>query len=153
MLYTGAPPSLNRKKGNKNRSIPGNVLLAFLVDSNLIDVLDPNLEAKKEEISEFLEDLKELGIGEQAETGMNRIEPVIETGNVGLEESSAVQKLSSQWAPLELCFGLPLFNDEANRVISQKVLLLLPTVYYYSCISIIIWWVSCYLLAAMAGFP
>ena len=88
--------------------------------------LDPSLEAKKEEISEFLEDLKELGIGEQIETPVSRNEPVSETSNTGLEEeessSAAVQKLSSQWVPLELCFGLPLFNDEANRIISQKVL-------------------------------
>lgn len=37
------------------------------------------------------------------------------------EESQAVQNLSMRWAPLDLCFGIPLFNDEANRDISQKV--------------------------------
>lgn len=49
--------------------------------------------AKKEEISEFLEGLRELGIGEQQPqeaTTMEKNEPVLETSETGLEESPAV---------------------------------------------------------------
>ena len=83
------------------------------------------MQAEEEEITEFLEDLKELGIGEQSqqETPAPKVaELVSETGSDEEEaESPAIQKLTSQWVPLELCFGIPLFNDEANRRISEKV--------------------------------
>ncbi len=83
--------------------------------------LDADVLANKEEISEFLEDLRELGIGDQSPVSVKKEEPVLETSITGIEESPAIQKLSSQWVPLELCFGIPLFDDETNRSISQKV--------------------------------
>ena len=90
------------------------------------NVLDPSLRAREEEISEFLEDLKELGIGEQS-ISSNKPHPSTPVSTVGdsmLNEELplSVRKLASDWVPLELCFGIPLFSEEANRTVSEKVI-------------------------------
>ena len=86
-------------------------------------MLDPSLRAREEEISEFLEDLKELGIGEQS-ISSNKPHPSSPISTVGDSEElpPSVRKLASDWVPLELCFGIPLFSEEANRTVSEKVI-------------------------------
>lgn len=32
------------------------------------------------------------------------------------------KRLVSEWVPLELSFGIPLFNEQANKVVCDKVL-------------------------------
>ena len=92
---------------------------------------------EKQKITEFLQDMQELGIGDPttpvpqpppddpstsaaatsaAETSM--------AGRQGVEGCglSAVEKrLVSEWVPLGLNFGIPLFDEEANRIVCEKV--------------------------------
>jgi len=83
--------------------------------------------AKQHEISEFLDDLRELGIGEVKQTRVREQTPVesrMEEQN-GTDSAElmppAVQRIATEWVPLELSFGIPLFSERANQVICDKV--------------------------------
>ena len=43
-----------------------------------------------------------------------------ETGDNG-SMSAVERKLMSEWVPLCLSFGIPLFDEEANKIVSEKV--------------------------------
>lgn len=76
---------------------------------------------RKIEITEFLEDLKEIGIG--TEVASNVSPPVIDPVSV-TEPDQMIQQDSDndrQWVPLELCFGIPLFDPVANESVCNKV--------------------------------
>lgn len=90
------------------------------------------LKLSDEEISEFLDDLRELGIGEQSQpdtpnTSLNQTgsqpssTPSSDPNDKESDVPESVRKLSSEWVPLELCFGVPLFSDETNKSVCQKV--------------------------------
>ena len=85
----------------------------------------PSNEQQKAEISEFLDDLRELGIGDPlspittADDGPCSIPAQTESEESTL--SPVQQKLASEWVPLELSFGVPLFNQRANRAVCDKV--------------------------------
>ena len=148
LLRTGAPPQLQHT-GNSDRG----------QSSKGARRKQPTAEekAKQSEISDFLEDLKELGIDEpkvaktssnpsstaQGEThseGQNGTETASrshsdnttgedsgsgEAGDcvVNSEDSMtpSQKKLFEEWVPLELSFGIPLFSDDANRTVCDKV--------------------------------
>ena len=75
-----------------------------------------------EEISEFLDDLRELGIGDQAQATSNQSShPPAECNEESVAVPESVHKLASEWVPLELCYGVPLFSDETNKSVCQKV--------------------------------
>ena len=88
-------------------------------------------KAKNAEISSFLEDLRELGIG-QSQTPPND-PPETQNGTAtdeeshsnlenGIETLSPVEKkIASEWVPLELSFGIPLFSDDDNKAVCDKV--------------------------------
>ena len=105
-------------------------------------------KAKQSEISDFLEDLKELGIGDpksnntpgvtdqeaessagnQHQNGIKTARKENGTSEAGgdsfySEESMTPfqKKLLEEWLPLELSFGIPLFSDDANRIVCGKV--------------------------------
>ena len=93
-------------------------------------------KTKNAEISSFLDDLRELGIG-QSQTG-EATETTVQNGmgaeerspSVSEEESDAMsrveRKLASEWVPLELSFGIPLFSDKDNTAVCDKVSPALP---------------------------
>ena len=92
---------------------------------SLASFTDPSQKARQKEISEFLEDLRELGIGEQpaALSAAGSHTPNAKDNEEQEEETSpAMCKLLHDWVPLELSFGIPLFDDEANRSVSDKVM-------------------------------
>lgn len=100
-------------------------------------------------ISEFLQDMQELGIGdvspslltpssprgngtktspslqssqERGEAGPSRMvgaEEVVGGNGCGL--SAVERRLVSEWVPLGLNFGIPLFDEEANKLVCKKV--------------------------------
>ena len=95
------------------------------------------------EIAEFLDDLKELGIGDLDSPGV-REDTSINTGKMpgetidgdgptssstqqGREESPAVEltpseaALEEEWVVLEMFYGIPLFCEEANKAVCEKV--------------------------------
>lgn len=83
--------------------------------------------AKQHEISEFLDDLRELGIGEVKQSQVREqmsVESRMEEQN-GTDSAElmppAVQRIATEWVPLELSFGIPLFSERANQVICDKV--------------------------------
>ncbi len=103
---------------------------------------------KQSKISEFLQDMQELGIGEPAPppllptTTTTTTTPEIgtEQSYVGNPDSSSTlsgmdkamekepsgltaveRRLASEWAPLGLHFGIPLFDEEANKIVCEKV--------------------------------
>ena len=145
LLRTGAPPQQKKPKDQSTTS------------TNRKQQPSAEDKAKQSEISNFLEDLKELGIdepktptateqgsssqegtasssGQQLQTGTGTA-PVSHSNNTsngqengasdGLyceESMSPLQrKLLEEWLPLELSFGIPLFSDEANRTVCDKV--------------------------------
>ena len=146
-LRTGAPPQQKKAKGQGSTS------------TNRKQQPSAEEKAKQSEISNFLEDLKELGIdepktptatelaatatqegtasnssGHQLQNGTGTV-PVSHSDDTsngkdtgtsdGLyreETMSPLQrKLLGEWLPLELSFGIPLFSDEANRTVCDKV--------------------------------
>ena len=91
----------------------------------------PSDEQKKTEISEFLDDLRELGIGDPKSPtaeGPGSSPPLsADTATSAESETHSAmtpvqQKLAQEWVPLELSFGVPLFNQRANRAICDKVI-------------------------------
>jgi hypothetical protein len=96
------------------------------------------------EIAEFLDDLKELGIGDLDSPGV-REDTSINTGKMpgetidgdgptssstqqGREESPAVEltpseaALEEEWVVLEMFYGIPLFCEEANKAVCEKII-------------------------------
>ena len=146
LLRTGAPPQ--QQTGSYDRGQSSKRKQPTAED-----------QAKQSEISDFLEDLKELGIDEPKvaptvttpppstqeqtpsegqngtetasgshsddSTGKEKDGGTSETGGcvVYSEESMtpSQKKLFEEWLPLELSFGIPLFSDDANRTVCDKV--------------------------------
>ncbi|XP_019851083.1 PREDICTED: protein FAM91A1-like [Amphimedon queenslandica] len=76
---------------------------------------------RKIEITEFLEDLKEIGIGTEAASNVSP--PVMDPVTV-TESDQMIQQDSDndrQWVPLELCFGIPLFDPVTNESVCNKI--------------------------------
>ena len=141
LLRTGAPPQQKRTKGQSASS------------SSRKQQPSAEEKAKQSEISNFLEDLKELGIdepktptatkqdsstqegtaasgdGQQQEQNGTGTTPVShsndgkESDGIYCEESMSPlqKKLLEEWLPLELSFGIPLFSDDANHTVCDKV--------------------------------
>ncbi len=94
-------------------------------------------KTKNAEISSFLDDLRELGIGqsqteEPTETTVQNgteAEEISRSDN-SEEESDTMspveRKIASEWVPLELSFGIPLFSDKDNTAVCDKVSPALP---------------------------
>ena len=111
MLRTGAPPTAHahrrRRKPSPKKQKP-----------------TAEEKAKQHEISEFLDDLRELGIGE-AHPVRERTQTPVDSRT--LEPSadvlvpSAVQRMAEEWTPLNLSYGIPLFSERANQAICDKV--------------------------------
>ena len=69
---------------------------------------------QKSTISAFLKDLQELGIGEHMRgTGVG--------GAIKPEVSVEREAINTDWVPLEMSFGIPLFNEAANNSVCNKV--------------------------------
>ena len=133
LLKTGAPPT-SKKPHPSNRSAQGSVHSRQET---------AEAKAKQTEISDFLDDLRELGIGQPKSPiveSESRIEPPQngtttsqhshssaevsgpETSNQSHSEATPAQKkLASEWVPLELSFGIPLFSDKDNKAVCDKV--------------------------------
>ena len=146
LLRTGAPPQLKKTKDRSTTS------------TNRQQQPSAEEKAQQSEISNFLEDLKELGIdepktptatdqgsavreGTASGTGSGQQQNGTGTAHVshsgdasngkedgassGLycEESMSPEqrKLLDEWLPLELSFGIPLFSDDANHTVCDKV--------------------------------
>ena len=113
MLRTGAPPNAHtprRRVGKKTSP----------------KTQKPTAEerAKQHEISEFLDDLRELGIGEARPTRERTQTPVDSKPldpSAEVPVSSAVQRMAAEWVPLNLSYGIPLFNERANQAVCDKV--------------------------------
>lgn len=72
-----------------------------------------------------MEDLRELGIGDPV--------AVVTPPTITINEEPPVIKEHLEWVPLELCFGIPLFDSEANREVCDKVIfhiILLNIIFY-----------------------
>lgn len=161
LLKTGAPPEAAQNKGRQSTT----PLLKSSSSSQggeegqqTKQQLSAKEKEKEKEISEFLEDLKELGIGdskvlaapkpqeEPKQTSSEATETSTqETQPKGAEAAASSQvetqaesetpdpltdvqkKLQSEWVPLELKFGIPLFSEKANEQVCEKVLLFLFT--------------------------
>ena len=159
-LRTGAPPQPQTAGPQRGQSTTTNA-----------GQKQPTAEekAKQSEISDFLEDLKELGIGEPklnaattttTTTTEQSLSMSQDTSNKGqelqqnrtgvdvkshsdvtdreghgsgeagggddglycLESLTPSQRqLLEEWVPLELSFGIPLFSDDANKTVCEKV--------------------------------
>ena len=102
-----------------------------------------------EKISEFLQEMQELGIGEPSPLLVTnnqdevKVEPgaeVVDSDNLTDGKASPLDKaidatsnlcplekeLMSEWVPLGLSFGIPLFSQEANAAVCDKVCLCVP---------------------------
>lgn len=87
-------------------------------------------DEQQKTISDFLDDLRELGIGDPKSPpadGPSSKQPQSHSNTVPAEAephstlSPVQQKLAQEWVPLELSFGVPLFNQLANRAVCDKV--------------------------------
>ena len=87
-------------------------------------------DQQKAEISEFLDDLRELGIGDPTSPPPDTLSspaapPECPTPDQSGSHSSGLtpvqERLSQEWIPLELSFGVPLFEQQANRAVCDKV--------------------------------
>ena len=150
-LRTGAPLQQPDCRGQSSTAISGK---------------QPTAEekAKQSEISDFLEDLRELGIGdpkgntpgvtdqpfatqEAASSAGNPCQNGTETArkesgtcepggdSLYSEESMTPfqKKLLEEWLPLELSFGIPLFSDDANRIVCGKVNIIIIVIKHDLC--------------------
>ena len=79
-------------------------------------------DQQKVEISEFLDDLRELGIGDPKSPTADGpgSRPATDSPDMAAL-TDAQQRLVAEWVPLELSFGVPLFNMTANRAVCDKV--------------------------------
>ena len=128
MLRSGVPREV-QLRARKNRKMPST---------------RPSLAKETEshpEIAEFLDDLKDLGIGDFEGSVSDNKEghrsvtvPTQEAPPpVGMaqrgedsgerELTAAELSLVEEWVPLEMYFGIPLFNEEANKAVCKKVLI------------------------------
>ena len=78
---------------------------------------------RKIEITEFLEDLKEIGIGTEVSSNVSPpvMDPVTVTESDQMIQQESDTSSDRQWVPLELCFGIPLFDPVANESVCNKV--------------------------------
>ena len=98
---------------------------------------------EKEKISEFLQEMQELGIGDPApfplptaDRNEEKFDPIAtevgsdsQTGATSQDQvgdrllglSPLEKRLMSEWVPLGLNFGIPLFSQEANAAVCDKV--------------------------------
>lgn len=142
LLKTGALPT-SKKPHPSNRSAHGSV-------NSRKETAEE--KAKQTEISDFLDDLRELGIGQpkspkgESESTLiaeakSQTEIVSQNGTTTSQHSHsnaevtgpetshqshsdatpAQKKLASEWVPLELSFGIPLFSDSDNKAVCDKV--------------------------------
>ena len=111
MLRTGAPPNAHTPRRRVGRK-----------PSPKTQKPTAEERAKQHEISEFLDDLRELGIGE-AHPARERTpvdsKPLDPSAEVPVP--SAVQRMAAEWVPLNLSYGIPLFNERANQAVCDKV--------------------------------
>lgn len=70
---------------------------------------------QKSSISAFLKDLQELGIGEHMRG--TEVGGAIKPPEVSVEREA----MNIDWVPLEMSFGIPLFNEAANNSVCNKV--------------------------------
>ena len=93
-------------------------------------------QEEQSRISEFLQDMQELGIGEPSSKPLTK-QPLAEQNGLqttpkdvntkgdevgsGENMSPLEKRLMSEWVPLGLNFGIPLFDEEANKVVCKKV--------------------------------
>lgn len=96
---------------------------------------------EKQKITEFLQDMQELGIGDPTPTPQSPppADPSTSAAATAAATSSAAEtsmagrqgegcglsaverRLVSEWVPLGLNFGIPLFDEEANRIVCEKI--------------------------------
>ena len=111
MLRTGAPPNAHTPRRRVGRK-----------PSPKTQKPTAEERAKQHEISEFLDDLRELGIGE-AHPARERTpvdsKPLDPSAEVPVP--SAIQRMAAEWVPLNLSYGIPLFNERANQAVCDKV--------------------------------
>ena len=56
-------------------------------------------------------------------------------------------KLASEWVPLELSFGIPLFNETSNAAVCDRVSVgIRPGGYFYN-------WATCYIVVLLNSSP
>uniref|UniRef100_A0A8C9SPP3 Family with sequence similarity 91 member A1 n=1 Tax=Scleropages formosus TaxID=113540 RepID=A0A8C9SPP3_SCLFO len=69
-------------------------------------------------------DGRELGGGYDGNGSTESFELVTEENNGEVNRKQGVEVPSSEdeWVPLELCFGMPLFNSDLNRKVCQKII-------------------------------
>ena len=128
MLKSGVPRDVRARvrRSRKASSAPARPQLAEEAESH-------------PEIAEFLDDLKDLGIGDfegpasEDKDGHRSVAvPTQEAPPPGggaqrgedsseRELTAAELSLAEEWVPLEMYFGIPLFNEEANKAVCKKV--------------------------------
>jgi len=87
------------------------------------------VKAQKEEIDEFLHDLKELGIG-GVDSEPHTPTDVLDSTQKQ-ETKSRIVSISNEldtrpqldWVPLEMSIGIPLFSGDINKTVCKKVCL------------------------------
>ena len=113
MLRTGAPPNAHTPRRRVGRK-----------PSPKTQKPTAEEKAKQHEISEFLDDLRELGIGE-ARPARERTQTPVDSKpldpSAEVPVPSAVQRMAAEWVPLNLSYGIPLFNERANQAVCDKV--------------------------------
>ncbi|XP_069050921.1 protein FAM91A1 isoform X1 [Lepisosteus oculatus] len=65
----------------------------------------------------------ELSVGFDANGSTESFELVVEENNTDSNRKQEPEVLSTEeeWVPLELCFGMPLFSEDLNRKVCQKI--------------------------------
>lgn len=118
MLKTGMPRGHMIKSRSKK---PPKVL------SNKIS---SEVKAQKEEIDDFLHDLKELGIGgvESEPQTPTDVPESIQKQEIKSRITSTSSELDTRpqldWVPLEMSIGIPLFSGDINKTVCKKVCLI-----------------------------
>ena len=127
MLKTGMP---------RSHMIKSNITRSKKLPTMLPNKISNEVKAQREEIDEFLHDLKELGIG-----GMDS-EPHTPTDIADSTQKQEIKNrivsISSEldtrpqldWVPLEMSIGIPLFSGDINKTVCEKVYLHTPVSLY-----------------------
>eukprot|EP00731_Ephydatia_muelleri_P031554 Em0023g61a len=99
--------------GSPSRHPPTTSQQTLLIDGTG----DEQRSQQKSTISAFLKDLQDLGIGDQ----QDRVE--VATSEEELKGDGSIHlSCSDSWVPLEMSFGIPLFNEAANNSVCNKIL-------------------------------
>ena len=128
MLRSGVPKDVKMKARSNKHS------------ANVPTRPPPTTDAESHpEIAEFLDDLRDLGIGDlespasEDKAGQRTVAPPTHeapslVGGAQAGEdcnkrdlTAAEVALDEEWVPLEMYFGIPLFNEEANKAVCEKV--------------------------------